>query len=105
MSGAEPSGVVRSPESPADTPRSAAPTAGADHGNDEAEIGWVRAIASGLAILVVGFGGAVFGANRILTKALALRRTPREWLATGLFFLVVLVLAWVLRRLQDRKLI
>jgi hypothetical protein len=69
------------------------------------EIGWVRAIASGVAIIVVGFGGAVFGANRILTKALGLRRTPREWLATGLLFFVLIVLAWVLRRLQDRKLI
>ena len=69
------------------------------------EIGWVRAIASGLAVLLVGFGGAVYGANRILTKALGLRRTPRELLATGLFFVVVIVLAWVLRRLQDRKLI
>ncbi len=73
--------------------------------SSSAEIGWLRAIGSGLAILVVGFGGAVFGADRILTKALGLRRTPREYLATALFFLVVIVLAWVLRRLQDRKLI
>jgi hypothetical protein len=70
-----------------------------------AEIGWLRAIASGLVILVVGFGGAVYGADRILTKALGLRRTPREYLAVALFFLVVIVLAWLLRRLQDRKLI
>jgi hypothetical protein len=70
-----------------------------------AEIGWLRAIASGLAILVVGIGGAVFGADRILTKALGLRRTPREWLAVGLFFLIMVALAWLLRRLQDRKLI
>jgi hypothetical protein len=71
----------------------------------DTEIGWGRAILSGLAILLVGFGGAVIGANRILTKALGLRRTPREWLATGLFFVVLLALAWILRRLQDRKLI
>lgn len=75
-----------------------------DTGRDRAEIGWPRAIVSGLAILLVGFG-AVFAANRILTRALALRRTPREWLATGLFFLVVVLLGWVLRRLQDRELI
>jgi hypothetical protein len=73
--------------------------------NPAAEIGWLRAIVSALGILVVGIGGAVFGADRILTKALGLRRTPREWLATGLFFLVVIFLAWLLRRLQDRKLI
>ena len=70
-----------------------------------AEIGWLRAIATGLAILVVGVGVAVYGADRILTKALGLRRTPREYLAVALFFLVVIVLAWVLRRLQERKLI
>ena len=70
-----------------------------------AQIGWLRAIGSTLAILIVGFGGAVFGADRILTNALGLRRAPREYLATALFFLVVIVLAWVLRRLQDRKLI
>ena len=71
---------------------------------DREEISWLRAIASGLAVLLVGLA-AIIGSNRILTKALALRRTPREWLATGLFFFIVIVLAWVLRRLQDRKLI
>jgi hypothetical protein len=86
MSETEPSGNVAPPSS-------------------SAEIGWLRAIASGLAVLVVGIGGAVFGADRILTKALGLRRTPREYLATALFFLVVIVLAWLLRRLQARKLI
>lgn len=70
-----------------------------------AEIGWLRALVSALAILVVGIGGAVYGSDRILTKAMGLRRTPREYLATALFFLVVIVLAWVLRRLQARKLI
>jgi hypothetical protein len=73
--------------------------------SSSAEIGWLRAIASGLAILVVGIGGAVFGADRILTRALGLRRTPREWLAVALFFIIVVALAWLLRRLQDRKLI
>ena len=63
-----------------------------------AEIGWLRAIASGLAIVVVGIGGAVYGADRILTKALGLRRTPREYLAVALFLLVVIVLAWLLER-------
>ena len=81
------------------------PPADAAPSSIPAEIGWLRAIGSGLAILIVGFGGAVYGADRILTKALGLRRTPREYLATALFFLVVIVLAWVLRRLQDRKLI
>ena len=69
------------------------------------EISWLRAIVSGLVILGIGIGGAVYGADRILTHALGLRRTPREWLAVALFFLVLILLAWLLRRLQDRKLI
>ena len=81
------------------------PSASGAPSSSSAEIGWLRAIASGLAIIVVGIGGAVYGADRILTKALGLRRTPREYLATALFFLIVIVLAWLLRRLQDRKLI
>jgi hypothetical protein len=105
MSGTEPSGDAAPPEPQAETPGPAEPPAVPGAHLGDAEIGWPRALASGLAILLVGFGGAVVGANSILTKSLALRRTPREWLATGLFFLVVLVLAWVLRRLQHRKLI
>ena len=43
-----------------------------------ATIGWGRAILSGLAVLVVGFVGAVYVPNRILTKALGLTRTARS---------------------------
>ncbi len=93
------SGSVTSTNDPSTRPE---PTGAA---RDGAEIGWVRALVSGLVILVVGFGGAVYGADWILTDAQRLRRTPREWLATGLFFLVVIGLAWVLRRLQARKVI
>jgi hypothetical protein len=68
------------------------------------EIGWLRAVVSGLAVVLAGFGGA-WGANRVVTRALALRRTPREVIATALFLLVVVLLAWALRRLQDKGLI
>jgi hypothetical protein len=68
-------------------------------------MGWLRAIAIGVAILVVGIGAAVVGGNRILTKALGVTRGGREALATGLFVVVVVVLAWLLRRLQARGLI
>jgi hypothetical protein len=68
-------------------------------------IGWPRAIASSLAVLLVGFFGGVVGANAILTKSLALTRTAREWLATALFFVVLIILATVLRWLQQRGLI
>lgn len=70
-----------------------------------AAIGWPRALLSGLAVIVVGFAGAVLGANAIITRALALTRTAREWLATGLFFAVLIVVAFALRRLQARGLI
>jgi hypothetical protein len=70
-----------------------------EHGNP---IGWLRAIATGLAILVVGIGVSVLGANRILTKALGVTRGGREALASGLFLVVVIGLAWILRRLQAR---
>jgi len=73
-----------------------------EHEND---IGWLRAIATGLAVLVVGIGAAVIGGNRILTKALGVTRGGREALATALFLVVVVVLAWALRRLQARGLI
>ncbi len=104
MSAIDSSSDAPTPDSRSVVPDPVAAYGRADRRRDSAEIGWVRAIASGIAILLVGFS-AVVGANRILTKALGLRRTPREWLAIGLFFLILLVLAWVLRRLQDRKLI
>ena len=69
------------------------------------EIGWIRATLSGLAILLLGFVGGVGGANLILTKALGLTRDARQWIATGLFLVVVIALAWVMRRLQARGLI
>jgi hypothetical protein len=69
------------------------------------EIGWLRAIATGIAVLVVGIGVAVIGANRILTKALGVTRGGREALASALFLVVVIGLAWLLRRLQAKGLI
>ncbi len=77
-------------------------------GTEEEEgpgIGWLRAIATGLAVVAIGFAGAVLGPNAILTKSLALTRTAREWLATALFFVVVAILAGALRWLQHKRLI
>jgi len=89
------SSTVHEPTSPDD---------GTSLDRDEKQIGWIRAILSGLAILLVGFG-AIVASNAILTRALRLRRTPREWLATLLFLGVVIAMGWLLRRLQARKLI
>ncbi len=72
---------------------------------EESSIGWPRAIATGLAILVATVAGAIFGANAILTKSLALTRTARAWLASALFFAVLIIVAAALRWLQQRKLI
>lgn len=83
-------------------------SAARDHHDDahddghEIDLGWLRAIATGLAVLIVGIAAAVYGANRILTKALGLTRGGREALATTLFLVVVIVLAWALRQAQAR---
>ena len=68
-----------------------------------AEMSWANAIVRGLAVLVVGFVGVVFVPNRILTKALGLTRTAREWIAVAVFAVVIIAMAWALRRLQARK--
>ena len=73
--------------------------------DEERTIGWAPAIVFGLVVVVIGFLGAVVGSNAILTKSLALTRTAREWLATALFFVVVIILAAALRWLQQRGLI
>jgi hypothetical protein len=88
----------------ATSPSSPAPSTGSGD-EHESDIGWLRAIATGLAILVVGIGATAIGTNRIITKALAVTRGGREALATALFLVVVIVLAWALRRLQARGLI
>ena len=79
-----------------------------DAGNPEEEgstIGWWGAVGVALAFIVAGFLGAVVGSNAILTKSLALTRTAREWLASALFFVVITILAVVLRLLQRWKVI
>ena len=69
------------------------------------EIGWGRAILSGLAVLVVGVVATVGGANAVMTRATGLSRDARQWVATVLFLAIVIGLGWVLRRLQARGLV
>jgi hypothetical protein len=69
------------------------------------DINWWRAIASGLGILVVGLTLAVGGANYVLTDLTSLSRDNRQYVATFIFFAVVIGLAFALRRLQRRGLI
>jgi hypothetical protein len=68
-------------------------------------IGWVRAILSGIAVLVVGLVATMMVANLIITKATGLSRDVAAYLASGWFVLAVCVIAFVLRRLQRRGLI
>jgi membrane-bound metal-dependent hydrolase YbcI (DUF457 family) len=72
---------------------------------DRASIGWVRAVLTGLGVLVIGLAASVGLANVILTKATAMSRNAREYVASLVFLAVVLLLAWALRRLQARGLI
>ena len=68
-------------------------------------IGWLRAIASGIAIVIVGFALTVVAANSILTRFTGMSRTTRQDLASIVFLVVVVLIAWALRRLQARGLV
>ncbi|MGZ4717356.1 MAG: hypothetical protein ACXWCB_11760, partial [Acidimicrobiales bacterium] len=68
-------------------------------------IGWLRAIGSGLAILVVGVGVGVYGAQFAVEKLTGLDRDQRVWVATAITTLSVIVMAWALRRMQARGVI
>ena len=70
-----------------------------------ATIGWIRAVLTGVIVLVVGLAASVGVANLILTKATGLSRNIREYVASVVFLAVVFLLAWALRRLQAHGLI
>ncbi len=66
------------------------------------DIGWLRGIATGVVILVVGLLVSVGGANEILTGVSGMSRDNLAYLASAVFVVVLLVAAWLLRRLQAR---
>jgi len=68
-------------------------------------IGWPRAILSGLAILVVSFAATVYPAQLILTRVHGHSRSTVQYWAATLFVVLVLLIAFALRRLQARRLI
>ncbi len=68
-------------------------------------IGWLRAIGSAVVILVVAIVALVYGPNWILTKIHGKTRSSLVALATAVFFVLLLALAWGLRKLQQRKVI
>ena len=87
-----------------DTPVSGPPDGGPG-ATGAAEIGWLRAALSSVAILAVGTLGCVYAPNLILNQLDGLSPDVRSYLATGLVVAVVLLMAWGLRRLQARRLI
>jgi hypothetical protein len=70
-----------------------------------AGIGWLRAILSGVGLVAAGLAVAVGGSNYVLTDVTSVDRDVREYIASAVFFVAVIVLAFVLRRLQRRRLI
>ena len=76
-------------------------------GSEEAPspIGWARAALSSLAILAIGTALLVYAPNWALTHLTGLSRNGRVAVATVAFFAVLFAFAWVLRRLQARRLI
>ena len=69
-----------------------------------ASIGWTRAILTAVVISVVGIGALVFGTNALM-ETHGRSRSTLVAIATTMFFVLLLALAWLLRRLQARHLI
>jgi hypothetical protein len=69
------------------------------------KIGWLRAILTAAAIVVVGVAVCVYGTNAVLTRVHSLNRGNRVAIATLVFFATIVALAWMLRRLQARRVI
>ena len=91
----------------------AAPTGSVDTnsappvGDEEAPspIGWARAALTSLVILAVGTALLIYLPNWLLTHLTGLERNGRAAVATTCFFVVFFAFAWVLRRLQARRVI
>ena len=68
-------------------------------------IGWGRAIVTTIVISFVAIAVLVYGTNAVLTKPHGKTHGSLVFVATTMFFVVLLALAWALRQLQRRKLI
>ncbi len=71
----------------------------------DSPIGWFRALLTAAIIAFVGIAVLVYGTNAILTKWNGRTRSSLVGLATTMFFVVLLAMAWALRQLQRRKVI
>lgn len=65
-----------------------------------AAIGWLRAMVTGVLIVVIGIGALAYGTNALVTRLTSLDRSQRVGVATASFFIVFAAIAWGLRRLQ-----
>jgi hypothetical protein len=68
-------------------------------------IGWLRATLSGIAILAIGAALLLYLPNWELTHLTGLSRNGRVAIAVATFLVLFFALAWVLRRLQARRVI
>jgi flagellar biogenesis protein FliO len=75
------------------------------HDDAPAKIGWPRALVTAALVVVVGILALVYGPNWVLTKISGKTRSSLVAVATSMFFVLLFVLAWVLRRLQRKKII
>lgn len=85
-------------DAPAAPPEGAAASAGVDG----AAIGWGRAIVSGLVLVAVGFFVCAYVPNVLLRHFTGMGRSARADLAGIVSISGVVVMAWLLRRLQAR---
>jgi hypothetical protein len=76
-----------------------------ESGELHSPIGWIRAVLTAVGIAVVGIAALVYGTNAVLTRVHSLNRSNRVAIATAMFFVGLLALAWALRRLQHRHVI
>ena len=68
-------------------------------------IGWPRAIASGVGIVLLAFLGVAYLPNKLLGSLSGMGSEARSLIVAGVAIAVVVVLAVALRKLQARNLI
>ena len=73
--------------------------------NAGATIAWPRAILTAAIIVAVGVAACVYLPNTVLTRFHSVHRHQQVAIATTIFFVALIALAWGLRVAQRRKLL
>jgi hypothetical protein len=76
-----------------------------DHDETPVTISWLRALVTGLVIVIVAILALVYVPNWILTRIHGKTRGSLVAVATIAFFVLLFALLWTLRFLQRRKVI